>query len=104
METEQAARCMEALGNGTRLRIYRLLVRAGEDGLIVGQVQRALDIPASTLSHHIATLVRADLVSQQRISRELRCRARYDTMRGVLDFLTAECCTGVTLEEAADMR
>ncbi len=100
METAAAARCMEALGNQTRLSIYRLLVQAGDDGLIVGQIQRALDIPGSTLSHHIAALVRAGLVDQQRISRELRCRARYDTMRDMLAFLTDECCTGVALEEA----
>ncbi|MCG8689830.1 MAG: metalloregulator ArsR/SmtB family transcription factor [Minwuiales bacterium] len=104
MDTLQAAQCMEALGNETRLSIFRLLVKAGDEGLIVGQIQRALGIPASTLSHHVARLVRCGLVSQERRSRELHCRARYDTMRDVLGFLTDECCTGVSLEtEAADL-
>ena len=88
---------MEALGNLTRLSIFRLLVQAGKDGLIVGRIQRALDIPASTLSHHVAVLVRAGLVAQERRSRELICRTRYDTMFAVLNFLSAECCSGVSI-------
>ena len=102
MKTEDVAVCMEALGNLTRLSIFRLLVRAGKQGLIVGQIQRALDIPASTLSHHVACLVRAGLVAQERRSRELVCQTRYDTMYAVLDFLSAECCSGVSIAPAAD--
>ena len=101
MKTEQAAVCMEALGNLTRLTIFRLLVKAGADGLVVGQIQRALEIPASTLSHHVACLVRAGLVAQERRSRELICRTRYDTMFEVLSFLTDECCAGVSIEPAS---
>ena len=102
MKTEDVALCMEALGNLTRLSIFRLLVQAGKQGLIVGQIQRALDIPASTLSHHVACLVRAGLVAQERRSRELICRTRYDTMYAVLDFLSAECCSGVSIAPASD--
>lgn len=90
---------MEALGNPTRLAIYRLLVRAGDGGLVVGEIQRAIGIPPSTLSHHIAWLVRAGLLTQERESRELRCRVAFDHMRELLGFLTAECCEGVAIED-----
>ncbi|GAB6051357.1 metalloregulator ArsR/SmtB family transcription factor [Magnetospira thiophila] len=94
METLIAANRLEALGNPTRLSIYRLLVKAGEAGLVVGDLRRALDIPPSTLSHHLAHLVRAGLVLQKRQGRELVCRTDYDVMSGLLDFLSAECCAG----------
>ncbi|TIN66689.1 MAG: helix-turn-helix transcriptional regulator, partial [Mesorhizobium sp.] len=53
MKLEKAAVQLEALGNPTRLQLYRILVRAGDDGLAVGSVQEKLDIPSSTLSHHL---------------------------------------------------
>ena len=92
MTLQDAAGALESLGNATRLEIYRLLVRAGPVGLPVGQLQDRLDIPASTLSHHVAHLVRNNLVVQDREGRVLRCRANYPTMNAVLDFLTAQCC------------
>ncbi len=58
----------------------------------VGRLQDRLKIPASTLSHHIKTLVSVGLVSQVRESTTLVCHANYDAMRGLLDFLAAECC------------
>lgn len=89
--TEAAAR-LEALGNPTRLKIYRTLVRAGKPGLPVGKLQARLAIPASTLSHHLKTLIVVGLVSQERDSTTLICRANYPVMRGLMDFLVAECC------------
>ena len=62
MNIDQAAKCLEKLGNPTRLEIVRLLVRAGEEGLSVGEIQEHLDIPASTLSHHVAHLANAGLI------------------------------------------
>jgi DNA-binding transcriptional ArsR family regulator len=97
MNTDQAAETLEALGNPTRLAIFRLLVQAGEAGAPVGVVQKALDIPASTLSHHISRLTRANLVTQERRSRELICRANYETMREMMSFLTDNCCGGLDL-------
>jgi len=64
MDLNHAARCLEKLGNPTRLEIFRLLVRAGEDGLAVGDLQARLRIPGSTLSHHVAQLVNVGLVSR----------------------------------------
>ena len=92
MKIDDVAARLEALGNPTRLKIYRTLVRAGRVGLPVGRLQERLKIPASTLSHHIKTLVAVGLVTQVRESTTLVCHAEYEMMRGLLDFLVAECC------------
>ena len=89
---EQAALMLSALGNAHRLRIYRLLVRAGPEGLPVGDIQRQVGIPASTLSHHIAALKEADLITQHRAGRTIFCCANYDFMDRLLAYLTEECC------------
>ena len=95
MEHAHAARCLEKLGNPTRLEIFRLLVRAGPQGATVGEIQERLNIPGSTLSHHISHLVNAGLVNQAREGRVLHCTPNFDLMNQVMAFLTAECCTGV---------
>ena len=92
MKLDQAASRLEALGNSTRLKVYRALVRAGRAGLPVGRLQERLKIPASTLSHHIKTLVAVGLVSQVREGTTLVCHAEYAVMRGLVGFLVAECC------------
>lgn len=92
MNFEIAASRLSALGNPTRLRLYRALVRAGDSGLSMGQVQEKLGIPASTLSHHCRALVRVDLIHQDRVGTSLICRTNYPVMRGLLDELAAECC------------
>lgn len=93
MKIDEAAARLEALGNPTRLKIYRMLVRAGDPGLSVGKLQSRLSIPASTLSHHLKTLIIVGLVSQERDVTTLICRANYSMMRGLVEFLVAECCT-----------
>lgn len=93
MKIDEAASRLEALGNSTRLRIYRTLVRAGEPGLAVGKLQSRLSIPGSTLSHHLKSLIIVGLITQERDSTTLICRANYPVMRGLVDFLVAECCT-----------
>ena len=92
MELNQAARCLEKLGNPIRLGVFRLLVRAGHEGLSVGEIQDHLGIPASTLSHHLSHLVNVGLVVQERQGRQLICRPAFALMDGLIDFLTAECC------------
>jgi DNA-binding transcriptional ArsR family regulator len=92
MKVEKAAAQLEALGNPTRLELYRLLVRAGGDGLAVGRLQAALDIPSSTLSHHLRRLVDRGLVTQERQATTLICRADYRTMNALIGFLADECC------------
>lgn len=95
MDTNHAARCLEKLGHPTRLTIFRLLVRAGGDGLTVGEIQEHLDIPASTLSHHLAHLINIGLVHQERDGRVLHCRPDFALMNTLVSFLQEECCIGV---------
>jgi ArsR family transcriptional regulator len=92
MKIDEAAARLEALGNPTRLKIYRVLVRAGEPGLPVGKLQARLGIPASTLSHHLKTLLIVGLITQERDATTLICRANYPVMEGLIGFLTEECC------------
>lgn len=92
MKLEIAASQLEAIGNPTRLQLYRILVRAGAEGLPVGRVQENLDIVASTLSHHVKRLVDAGLVTQERQATTLVCRAHYPAMQSLIGFLVDECC------------
>ncbi|WP_319413213.1 metalloregulator ArsR/SmtB family transcription factor [uncultured Cohaesibacter sp.] len=88
---------LAALGHETRLEVFRLLVRAGDEGLNVGEIGQHLDMAASTLAHHLKVLVDAGLVIQERQGRQIVNRVDYDEMRNTISFLTAECCAGVTL-------
>ena len=92
MDIEIAASQLEALGNATRLSIYRTLVRAGVEGLAVGSLQERLGIPASTLSHHLKRLVDTGLVIQDRRATTLICRANYRGMNALVGYLVDECC------------
>lgn len=95
MTHDEAANRLAELGNPTRLAIFRCLVKAGPEGVPVGQIQQHLEIPASTLSHHISRLVRVGLVQQKRASRTLYCLPQYRALNEVIEFLQAECCSGV---------
>ena len=101
MNIEQAAAQLEALGNPTRLSLYRILVRAGEEGLPVGRIQERLGIPASTLSHHCRRLVETGLVTQERQATTLICRAHYPAMHGLIGFLADECCADASAASKA---
>ncbi len=87
-----AADAFDALGHAVRLRIFRLLVRAGDDGANVGHIGRELGLPASTLAHHLHTLVSAGLVRQERRGREVISRADFDATAALTNYLTEECC------------
>lgn len=95
--TTKNARALAALGHEARLDVYRLLVRAGADGLIVNDLAAHTSLPASTLAHHLRTLVAAGLVLQERRGREVINRADYEAMNRMLAFLTDECCLGISL-------
>ena len=90
-----AADILGALGNETRLHVFRLLVRAGPDGMNIGQIQEHLGTAPSTLAHHIQTLVHANLVNQTKNGRAVQCTANFDTMEEIVAYLTDECCSGV---------
>jgi DNA-binding transcriptional ArsR family regulator len=101
MKIDDAASRLEALGNSTRLRIYRALVKAGDNGLPVGKLQTKLDVAASTLSHHLKALLIVGLIRQERQSTTLICKANYDVMQSLVAFLVAECCTDSSCEPDA---
>jgi DNA-binding transcriptional ArsR family regulator len=82
-----------AMGTEPRLRIMQLLLSAHPDGLVVGDIQAELEIPGSTLSHHLDKLKNEDLVCVRRESTFLRYTANTEALRELLQFLYAECCT-----------
>jgi DNA-binding transcriptional ArsR family regulator len=82
-----------ALGTEPRLRIVRLLLAAHPEGMVVSDIQSELEIPNSTLSHHLEKLKNEDLVSVRREGTFLRYVANTETLRELLNFLYAECCT-----------
>lgn len=93
---DEAAARLEALGNPTRLAIYRLLVRAGEDGRPVGQIQGTIKIPASTLSHHLKHLEISGLVRRRKDGVTHYCSANFAAMDALIGYLTEECCADAT--------
>ncbi|WP_296763518.1 metalloregulator ArsR/SmtB family transcription factor [Sediminimonas sp.] len=96
------ARALAALGHDARLAIFRLLVKAGEDGLRVGEIGEHLGLAPSTLAHHLSTLVDAGLVVQEKQGREVFNKADYPAMQRVIGFLTSECCVGLDLGRSGD--
>ncbi len=94
MNRKLAAQCLAELGNLTRLDVYRLLVRAAPGGLNLSEMQARLDLPASTLAFHLRGLVTTGLVSQEKIGREVICRARQRHLNEVIEFIREECCKG----------
>jgi ArsR family transcriptional regulator, arsenate/arsenite/antimonite-responsive transcriptional repressor len=84
---------LSAMGAEPRLRIMHLLLSAHPDGLVVGEIQETLDIPNSTLSHHLDKLRNEDLVRVQRESTFLRYSANTESLQELLSFLYSECCT-----------
>jgi DNA-binding transcriptional ArsR family regulator len=95
VETSSVVRSLAALGHDARLAIFRLLVRAGPNGLNVGEIGAHLGIAPSTLAHHLAALAGAGLVVQERRGRETVNRVDFAALRRTLDFLTDECCAGL---------
>jgi len=92
LDYNTAASLLSQLGNITRLKIVRELVRAGEGGMPVGEIRNILDIPNSTLSHHLSHLRNVGLVRQEREGTVLRCFVDYENIDGIVSFLTEECC------------
>jgi ArsR family transcriptional regulator, arsenate/arsenite/antimonite-responsive transcriptional repressor len=91
---------LAALAQLHRLAVYRLLVVAGPAGRLPGDIAAELGIPASSLSFHLAHLKRAGLVTAAREGRTLRYAADFAAMRGLVDFLTDNCCAGATCAPA----
>ena len=101
METKQAVEALAALAQETRLEVLRLLVRAGPAGLAAGEISRRLDVPPPTLSFHLRALAQAGLVGASRQGRSLLYAADYARLRGLVAFLTENCCEGPGLRRPA---
>ena len=95
MEKDHAVNALAALAQDNRLDVFRLLVRAGPDGLAAGEVAEALDLAPNTLTFHFDRLRQAGLVTVRRDGRSMIYAARYETMNGLLSFLGENCCAGV---------
>jgi DNA-binding transcriptional ArsR family regulator len=94
MKSKNAIDALAALAQETRLAIFRLLVRQGPDGLPAGAIGERLEIPAPTLSFHLAQLNRAGLVASRRAGRSILYAADYRGMNALLTYLTEDCCQG----------
>lgn len=94
METTNALAVLTALGHATRLAIFRLLVEAGPDGRMAGDIAEALGVPPATLSFHLKDLSHAGLVEGETRGRFVCYRANYAAMNGLIDYLTRNCCAG----------
>lgn len=94
METIDAVAALAALAQDSRLDVYRLLVRAGPDGMAAGTIASELKLAPNTLSFHFDRLRQAGLVSVRREGRLMIYAARYDTMNDLIGFLTENCCGG----------
>ena len=98
MEKIDAVTALAALAQDNRLDVFRLLVRAGDKGMPAGAVASALDLAPNTLSFHFDRLRQAGLVTCTREGRSLIYAAKYDTMNGLLGYLTENCCEGTGAE------
>ncbi len=89
---ETIANRLAELGHPTRLLIFKHLVKSGKEGATVGNIMKEIGIPGSTLSHHIAKMIKVGLITQVRESRTLYCFPQYEALEQVVDFLMSECC------------
>ena len=102
MNTHQAVATLAALAHEHRLRIYRLLIQAGPEGLSAGTISSRLGLLPSSLTFHVQHLHRAGLVTQERRSRQLIYAADFGAMNGLVGFLTENCCSGSACKPAAE--
>jgi DNA-binding transcriptional ArsR family regulator len=94
MEIETAIKRLSAIAHEARLGVFRLLVKAGPEGMAAGDVARALSVPANTLSAQLLVLSNAGLVRARRDGRSIIYAINFDAMRDLLVFLTEDCCGG----------
>lgn len=94
MESLIATEALGALAQITRLEVFRILVRHEPNGLAAGEIARQLDVPANTMSTHLATLSRAGLLTSERHSRSIVYHANVATLRELMLFLARDCCGG----------
>lgn len=94
MEADQVVKALAALAQSTRLAIYRMLVEAGSDGMIAGQIADQLNAPPASLSFHFKTLGHAGLVESRQDGRFIYYTANFEVMNDLIGYLTENCCVG----------
>ena len=94
MDKKDALEAFAALGQSTRLDVFRLLITAGEAGISAGEIGEALGVRQNTMSANLAVLVRSGLIRNEREGRSIRYFAAMDGVRGLLAFLMEDCCAG----------
>lgn len=94
MEQISAIIALGALAQGTRLEVFRLLVRHEPEGMAAGEIARQLEVPQNTMSAHLGILARGGLVRSERHSRSIIYRADLDGLRDLTLFLVKDCCAG----------
>lgn len=99
---ETAAQGFAAMGSEARLKVLKTLVRAGEAGLTVGEIQARTGIAPSTLAHHLKFLAAGGLVEQERAGRSVISRACFGELRNLAQFILSECCADEAKRAAND--
>jgi ArsR family transcriptional regulator len=94
MDKELATALFESLSSGIRLDVFRLLVKQAPSGLVAGEIASALSLPPTNLSFHLKAMTHAGLISVTQEGRYQRYRANLGVMQALIDYLTAECCSG----------
>lgn len=89
---KEAAQKYAAIGSEPRLAVLQLLVKAGDEGMTISEIGKELDMPASTLAHHMRYLVSAGVVVQEKQGREVWNTAHFDSLGELGDYLLKECC------------
>ena len=99
MKPDIAAQGFSAMGSQSRLEVLQVLVRAGNAGLAVGDIQQRTGIPASTLAHHLKFLSAADLILQDKQGRSIINRANFDLLQSLAEYILQECCSEEDTED-----
>ena len=94
MQAKRIVAALGALGQDTRLEVFRLLVQRGPDGLPAGAIAEDLGVPPSSLTFHLQQLTHTGLITQRRLSRQLIYAANFRTMNDIVSYLTENCCGG----------
>lgn len=102
MEIAEAAQGFAAIGSEARLQVLQVLVRAGDRGQTVGDIQARTGIAASTLAHHLRFLASAGLIEQEKSGRTVINRAAYRHLEALAGYILKECCADAAKDEAAE--
>lgn len=94
MDKKNALEAFAALSQSTRLDVFRLLVKAGDEGMLAGQISDTLNVRQNTMSANLSILAQSGLIRNEREGRSIRYFADMDGMRGLLAFLMEDCCGG----------